>query len=406
MSKEDIFTAALGLSKPWYISEVRLEDNSKSGLKTLMIKIDFEIGNKFTIAGETSAPYDTVVRTWRHMNFFQHECYLEARVPRIRMKDGSTLQVDVPWARPGSSFTLLFEAFAMTLVKHSMSLAEAGRTLKVDARVVGRVINSYVQKAKEETPLNKVERLSVDETSIKKGHNYITIMADLEEKNVVGISEGRDLEAFNAALCEMEKRNAPREAIKEIAMDMSPAYISAVNTLLPNAEKVIDRFHVEQMLSKAVDKIRKKEARQAKELRRTKYLWLKNKESLNEEQKEKVHYLLEIFPNLGTAYRLKETFKEIFNNSNKEAALEALNEWVIDAKKANLEEINSFCDSLKRHWNGIIAFFDRRLTSAFAERVNLKIQEIKRSARGYRNISNFISMIYFHLGKLPIPDHN
>jgi transposase len=113
-----------------------------------------------------------------------------------------------------------------------MSLAEAGRTLKVDARLVGRVINLYVQKAKEENPLKKVERLSVDETSTKKCHNYITDMTDLEEKKVVGVSEGRDLEAFNAALCEMEKQNAPREAIKEIAMDMSAAYISAVNTLL------------------------------------------------------------------------------------------------------------------------------------------------------------------------------
>jgi transposase len=103
------------------------------------------------------------------------------------------------------------------------------------------------------------------------------------------------------------------------------------------------------MLSKAVDLIRKQESRQAKELRRTKYLWLKNKESLNEEQKEKVHYLLEILPNLGTAYRLKESLKEIFNNSNKAEALKALNKWVINAKKANLEEINTFCDSLKRH---------------------------------------------------------
>lgn len=406
MRNEDIFAVALGLSKPWFIEQVNFEQSEDGYVPRLRIKINFTPGAKFIVNGEAYTAYDTVQRSWRHMNFFQHECYIDARVPRVKTNGGNTLIPDVPWARPGSSFTLLFEAFAMSLVKNSMSLQEAGRTMNVDGRVIGRIIRSYVEIALCEDELNEVESITVDETSVKKGHNYVTILTNIKEKKVVGVGVGRDASAFKQALTEMESRKASKEAIKHVAMDMSPSYIAATADLLPQAQRVYDRFHLEQMLSKAVDSVRKREAVAAKELKKTKYLWLRNASNLNERQSEKIIYLAEIFPNIGKAYRLKESFKEIFNNAAPHQAADTLSEWLEDAERTNLPEIINFCQSVRKHWNGIISFFNLRLTSAIAERINLKIQEIKRSAKGYRNMKNFIAMIYFHLGKLPIPTHN
>ncbi|MBK8514740.1 MAG: transposase family protein [Saprospiraceae bacterium] len=134
----------MGLVDPWYITKVEFtKGESKLSMGKLDIYIDFKIGSKFK---EVSSPvlygaYDTVERRWRHANFFQHECYVHAFVPRIKLPDGSVKQVQVPWAMKGSSFTLLFEAMSMLLVQEGMSLSGAGRTVKEDSRVIGRIIN-------------------------------------------------------------------------------------------------------------------------------------------------------------------------------------------------------------------------------------------------------------------------
>jgi transposase len=406
MTQEQLFAAALGLQAPWFIEKVNLELGDSGKARELHIHINFGRGHRFKVGEEDLPVYDHVERKWRHLNFFQHQCYLHAQVPRVKTSAGTTLQVEVPWARPGSSFTLLFEAFAMSLASASMSLTEAGRTMGTDGRVVGRIISWYVEKALLEQPLEPVETVSIDETSVKKGHHYFTVLTDVERKKVVGVGIGKDHVAVKAAIGQMKARGASAETITAVAVDLSPAYTSAVLDQLPNAELVYDRFHVEQMLSKAVDTVRKLEQDESKLLKKSKYLWLRNQSSLTHKQKDKIHYLQRAFPSLGLAYRLKELFKEVYNTTVPEDAIEAMEEWLDMATASGIGPIIKFCGSLKAHWSGILAFFHKRITSAFAERTNLKIQEIKRTARGYRNIQNYIAMIYFHLGRLELPTHN
>ncbi len=121
MTQEDLFGAALGLQLPWKIEAVELKLSDDNSTKELHIYINFERGRRFECEGELRPVYDHNERTWQHLNFFQHHCYLHAQVPRVKNSSGNTLLVEVPWARPGSSFTLLFEAFAMCLVgsRHS-----------------------------------------------------------------------------------------------------------------------------------------------------------------------------------------------------------------------------------------------------------------------------------------------
>ncbi len=407
MKPEELFTMALGLQTPWFVKSIEfVTPESNTIIKQLHIRVDHQPMQKFkSDDGQEYPVYDHVERTWRHLNFFQHECYLHARVPRVKNKEGNTLQVEVPWAKPGSSFTLLFEAYSMFLIQSGASLTSAGELLKVDSRVIGRIINYYVAQSLATEKLEPIEALGIDETSVKKGHNYITVQTDLVRKKVVAVSEGKDSEAVYKGLAMISKRGAHPKDVKRVAIDLSPAYTAAVLDKLPQASIVYDRFHLEALLSKALDSIRKIEQANSALLRKSKFLWLRNKSSLTTKQSEKIYYLSTTFPTLGKAYQLKEQFKEIYNHTKPDEALTALTEWLRMAQEAKIVPILSFVNTLKSHWSGIVSYFNSRLTSGFVERVNLKIQEIKRTARGYRNLDNYIAMIYFHCGGLNVNTH-
>ncbi|MEZ4988601.1 MAG: transposase [Saprospiraceae bacterium] len=174
---------------------------------------------------------------------------------------------------------------------------------------------------------------------------------------------------------------------------------------LPQASIVFDRFHIAKKMNEAVDEIRRKDQREYKTLTSTRYLWLRNKNKLSEEQQLYVECLAASHPNVGTAYRLKEQLHAIFNNAQTDWRIAPLRAWMKQARKSNLKPIIKFVEILDKHWYGVKSYFKQLATNAFAERVNLKIQEIKRSAKGYRNLHNFSIMIYFHLGGLDFKIH-
>lgn len=263
-----------------------------------------------------------------------------------------------------------------------------------------RILSKYVGYALTTQELEPVEELSVDETSSKKGHNYFTVMTDRNRKKVVGVSVGKNKDAFAHSLIDMEVRGGDREKVKTITMDMSRSYIPAAQETMPQADIVFDRFHLAKKLNEAVDQIRRQDQKQYCELKNSRYLWLKNNDKLNEEQSNRLEILKSSFVNIGTAYQLKEQFRMVLDEACNSKKLKPLNDWIKLAWKSNLEPIMDFVNMLHNHWYGIKSYFTKLATNAFAERVNLKIQEIKRLARGYRNTTNFIIMIYFHLGGL------
>lgn len=400
-----LFTAGLGLPDPWYVSSAELKPNADGG-HDLHIEIDHRQGVRFAYEGTMYPVYDHQYRVWRHLRFFQYDCYLHARVPRIKTKEGQVKLVDVPWAEKGSSFSLLFEKNVIDLVSGGMGVSSTGTHYGVDSRVIFRIISRHTSIALATQNLEDVKELSVDETSKKKGHNYLTIMCDRQAKKVVGIGVGKDKEAYYNALIGMEIRGADKTKVRTITMDMSRSYIAATEELLPDADIVFDRFHLSKQLNEAVDKIRRKEQRECKEgLKNSRYLWLRHPSKLRPDQYELVGHLAEAYPTIGTAYRLKELFREIFDLAEKSARVRPLLQWMKEAWATGLEPIQDFVKTLSNHWYGIKSYFKKLVNNAFAERVNLKIQEIKRSARGYRNDHNFIMMIYFHLGGLRFGIH-
>jgi len=400
MQNKELFALGLGLKTPWRINSVKLEGAEEDERGVLHIYVDYPKGSRFEFEGESYSVYDHQQRTWQHLNFFEHECYIHARVPRVKTTEGKVKLITVPWSNKGSSFTLKFEQDVLNLAKENMTATGVGRRYGISGKTVFRILQKYVSHALATQDLEDVEQLSVDETSSKKGHNYFTIMADRLRKKVVGVGVGKDKEAYAQSLIDIEVRGGTREKVKTITMDMSRSYISATEQLIPQADIVFDRFHLAKRLNKAVDQIRRQDQKEYTELKNTRYLWLKNNENLTEKQSDQLKILQSSFKNIGTAYKLKEQFRFVLDEACNSRKLKPLNAWIKIAWESGLEPIMDFVNLLHRHWYGIKTYFKKLVTNAYAERVNLKIQEIKRLARGYANTNNFITMIYFHLGGL------
>lgn len=401
MNSEQIFALALGLDSPWVIEKVTLQKDQGSTFGQLNIHINFERGAKFKDEfGDFNPVHDTSSHQWQHLNFFQHECYIHARVPRVKDKSGKVKTVQVPWARAGSGFTLLFEAFSMLLIESEMTVSKASSVLRVVPNRLWRVFNYWINRAVSKDDLSQVERIGVDETSSKKGHSYVTIVADIDKRRSIFVTPGKDAETIGRFVSEFQDKKGKIHSVNTISMDMSPAFISGAMEHLPYAQIVFDKFHLVKMLNDSMDEVRKLERRENDLLKGHKYTFLKAYKNLNTKKKQDLHSLIESYPTLGTAYRFRELFNDVWQINDPQQAKGYLQFWCDLVMESGIEPFKKFVKTIKSHWSGIAAYFDKQVTNGVLEGINNKVQLAKRRARGYRNIENFINMIYFLTAKL------
>lgn len=399
MNSKEIFEIALGLRSPWYVERIEFLDSSDS--KELHLYLNFERGYRFPVSDKSSTTaYDTVDKTWQHLNFFQHRCYLHARVPRIRISEGNIHQVPVPWARENSGFTLLFEAYAMLLIESEMPVSKVSVCTKVTAPRIWRVFNYWISRAVSKDNLEAVKQIGVDETSRKKGHNYITVFADLEQRRTIHVCEGKDASTIKSFTDALETKGGSKKKIEIVSMDMSAAFISGAMEHLENAQLVFDKFHLIQSLNKALDEVRITERKGNELLKGHKYTVLRKYNNLSQGKKSELDYILMMYPKLGEAYRLRELFVDVFSIPDPQEAKGYLWFWCDMAMEAKIEPYKKFVALIKSHWSGVTAYFDKRVTNGVLEGINSKIQLAKRRARGYRDVNNFMNMIYFLTAKL------
>lgn len=398
MKNIDIFQLALGLAPPWEVALA--EFDAETG--RLDIEIDFPAGSEFTCpsCGKTGCSvHDTAKKTWRHLNFFQHAAYLTARVPRVDCPDCGVKQASVPWARKNTGFTLLFEALVMTMAA-SMPIRQIAALIGEHDTRLWRILNHYVDDARKKADHSNVRKVGVDETSSKKGHNYVAVFVDLEESKVLFATEGKDASTIDAFRSDLIDHSGAAGQINEFCCDMSPAFISGIQSNFPNAHLTFDKFHVMKILNEAVDEVRRQEQRDRPELHRTRYIWLKNPGSLTSRQRETLDELQISKQNLKTAraYQIRLNFQEFWNQPP-DIAEQFLKEWYFWATHSRLEPMKRAAYTIKRHWDGILRWFHSRISNGILEGINSMIQAAKARARGYRSTRNLITMIYLISGK-------
>jgi transposase len=276
-----------------------------------------------------------------------------------------------------------------------MSMSAVAKELGEVDQTLWRIFRHHVSNAiKEQIVLNTVKRISVDETACKRGHNYITIFTDLDTGNVILVEEGRTKEVFNKLYNWLLDKGGNPKCIQLFSMDMSKSYQSGRREYFYHSEVVFDRFHIKKAVNEALDKVRKQEVITCEALKKTKYIWLKNEQSLTIEQRKKlVDFLNDGSSKTAQGYQLKTSFDLLWRVQSK-AIESTLEIWLKQALESTLKPFENLVAMIKRNYAGIVNSMKTGITNACAEGLNSIVQMAKSRARGFRNIENFKAMVY------------
>jgi transposase len=402
MGENQLFALALGLTPPWFIEKVSFDP----GQKRLDLFLDFKRGSKFMCpecgSGEGCPVHDTTEKTWRHLDFFQHQAFLTARVPRIECPTHGVRLTNVPWARPGSGFTLLFEAMAL-LMCQQMTVAGVAKVMQANANTLWRLLSHYVEKAVEDADYSDVRDVGTDECAQRKGHNYITTFCDLEQSRVVFVAEGRRKDTVKRFGTFLDQREIPREQVRNFCADMWEPYRLGITEEFPEATLTFDRYHVMTVFNRAIDLVRRKEVRSVPFLKKSRYLWLKNRRKLTVSQQSDLDWLTRMDCRTSKAYQIKLTLQRLWNYTDRSEAETFLKKWYFWATHSRLEPVIEAARSIKRHWQGILQFVDSRITTGIVEGLNSKIKTAMKRAYGFKSFEYLRTVIYLVAGKINIP---
>lgn len=394
-----LFEAALGIASPWYVNGVEFD----AARKTLAIAVDFVAGSRFAVPGVDGEhpAHDTVTKRYRHLNFFQHECYLEVRVPRVRLPDGGIRQVEPDWAGRLAGFTLLFEALIMAMCRE-MTFAAVSRLVGLSWHQVVAICKRYVDLVLEQADFSEVTRLAADETSKARGHDYITLVADADLRRVLFVTEGRDADTIKAFAADFTAHGGDPKAVESISIDMSPAFIKGVTKHLPNARITFDKFHVIAHASTAVDKTRRIEQKTDPSLKGLRWKLLRDRASLTPEARADLDALIAQVTTKRTAraWLYKEQLREILERKQINVVRDMLTQWATNVMRSKVEPMKEVAKMIRSHIDGIVAWTQTRQTNGFLEAINGLFQAAKRKARGYSSFSTIRAVVFLIAGKL------
>lgn len=398
MQTNVLFTQLLNLHAPFSVASVDYQDEKSPSKKS--VHIHLAVDTTASCRPENSIIKDYEERTWRHLNLFQYPCYIHCRVPKYQDKtSGKVKTLDVPWAKPGSGFTLLFEELALELVKLHGCVAEVARQLTIYPQRLWRIIKSHAQQISlADVDRSKVRRIGFDETSKKKGHDYITCFIDLDTGELLYVVEGKGADTVVEFEQQMSLQGLDKEQVTDISIDMSPAFISGAEKVFPNADITFDKFHVAQLVQKAFDSIRKQFGRKEGGTI-NKWIFFKPYHQLKTAQRIQLDKLLIKYPELDIIYELKNDFKLLWEQEDKLAASTFLSYWSDKMRSFKKKALTTLANSLDKHHQRIINVIDSKITNAILEGFNSKVQTLKRKARGYKDTENLMLMVKLHCAK-------
>lgn len=334
-------------------------------------------------------------RTVRDLNLFDAKTFIRVTYRTIRCHECGPVVEDLVLMDPYERLTKRFQAYILALCNY-MNIKEVAKHLGLDWKTVKDTHKDYLKKRFAKEDIGTPRLLAVDEISLKKGHHYLTVIINWENGRVLWIGEGRKYETlkeFFDSLTEDQRRH-----IEAIAMDMWDPYIKAVKECCPNASIVFDQFHVVRAFGRVIDKVRNTEYRKANKedrevIKGSKYLLLKNKENLYEEERPKLHALLNLNTAITTAYILKDYLKRLWHYKYPKCAENFLNYWCSLAMESGMRTIRAFAKMLKRHAYGIINHCKFPIHTSRMEGINNKIKVIKRKAYGFHDVEYFSLII-------------
>lgn len=268
-----------------------------------------------------------------------------------------------------------------------------------------------------------VRQIGIDETSVKKGHEYFTVVHDLEAKRLLFACPGRDHATVAAFAQDLVAHGGDPAAVEHVCMDMSAAYTRGVGAALPQAAISFDRFHVVALANEAMDAVRREEMRaqpaavrealgdtDRKRLKGLMWGMRKNPGGWSKQQTEAMHWLQRSNLKSARAWRLKQALREVYAGavaSNcAEKAGTALRAWLSWARRCRLEPFKRLAKTLTDRFEVVVRGMLDGRGNAYVEAMNGLLQQTKTAARGFRTVENFIAIAYLRMSKLKhLPDN-
>ncbi len=405
MQDTALYQYLLGLQSPWTVSRVNLDVTEQR----VDVWAEHPEGATWTCphCAKTLPLYDHAEeRTWRHLDSCQFQTYLHARIPRVECDEHGVVQVLVPWAAPRSRFTLLFERLAIDVLRQC-DVSGATRILRISWDEAWGLMERAVTRGRHRKARTVVRQIGVDEKAAAKGHRYLTLVCNLEEGTVEHIAEDRTQESLAGYYAGLTQEQL--DGIEAVAMDMWEPYVQATRARVPKAaEKIVfDRFHVMGHVGKAVDTVRKQEHRDLmasgdETLKGSKYLWLYSRENVPERRRDEFNALMRQELKVGRAWAIKEALRRLWHYVYPASGWKFWRRWYFWATHSRLEPIRKAAETVRRHIDNILTYYQHPVTNAMSEGLNSQIQKIKSMACGFRNTEHFKTAIYFHCGGLDL----
>ena len=405
MQDHELYRRILGIEAPWQVERVDL----KLQQGEVHVYLAHQTQPQWACAecGALGPLYDhQPERQWRHLDTCQYQTIVHAAPPRTQCPEHGVRVVQLPWAEPGSRFTALFEALAITWLKHASQKAVAGQ-LQLSWDAIHGIMERAVKRGLARRQAEELPKLGVDEKAFRKGHKYLTLVNDLQRNRVLYVAEDREqssLDGFWSTITDQQ-----RASIEAVALDMWDPYLASLKEHLPEAENkiVFDKFHIAKHLGEAVDRVRRREHKVLKaegdeRLTGTKYDWLRNPASMDDQQRREFTELRRSELKTARAWALKETAMNLYDYVYEKPARKHFQWWYNWAVRSRLQPVKEVARMLKRRFENIITYLKHQITNAASESLNAKIQWVKYTARGFRNKQNFIHAIYFHCGGLDL----
>jgi transposase len=343
----------------------------------------------------THARYDRGVREWRHLSLGKWRVGVRAKLARIECPEHGVVTERVPWAEHDSRFTRDFEDL-VAWVAREMNKTAVKNLLHIAWATVGHIVERVVRRKLDHSRLERLYRIGIDEVSYRKGHKYLTIVANHETGDPVWIGEGRSQTTVGAFFDELGEH---AKQIEAVSMDMCAPYIQETKTRAPKAKIAFDPFHVVKLASEAVHDVRRTEARERKGsaeaavLKGSRWALLKAPQNLRDEERIRLSTVAALNARVYRAYLLKEELRALYRCGSRSAP-EHLRAWLSWASRSNLAPFVKLGRTLRQYTEGVLASIRLRLSNGRMEGLNNKIGVIKHRAYGFHSFAALSAMVF------------
>lgn len=406
MRDTELYRQILQLDDEWTVEDVELVPDE--GRVTIRVEYAPD-GGKCPECGARTPLHDHArLRRWRHLDTCQLMTFIECRAPRADCPEHGVKTMSVPWAEPRGRFTLLFERMAISLLLATSRQNKAAECLRLSDDEVRHIKEKAVARGLARRGDRPARHLGLDEKSMKKGHNYMTVLSDLDAGCVRDVEPTRERAAAERLLQALSP--AEKTAVEAVCADMWTPYRQAAEAVLPGVSVVYDRYHVSGLLGKAVDATRRAELRRLDEkerklLKGQRYSFLYSHENMLKMSAARVadfNDAMRVARRTSVVYYFKEAFRHFWDQPSIPEARRFLENWCDRARHERIRPLTRVAKTIANHAVGLINYITHRVTNAVAEEINGKIQQLKASARGFRSFAIYRVNILFHFGGLDL----